>query len=142
MPAGSAVSVHGKFAIPSLDGIRTIAVMIVFIGHGLTIGGPWPGDVGVTIFFFLSGYLNTTLLRREYDKSGRISLGRFYLRRLIRIQPPALITIILVSTLGALSVLPNTQNLWGVGAEIFNVTNYYMIWTSAESGSAHAGLPP
>ncbi|WP_454170153.1 acyltransferase family protein [Microbacterium paulum] len=88
MPAGPVKSVHGAFAIPSLDGIRAAAVLIVFIGHGKTIGGPWPGDVGVTIFFFLSGYLITTLLRREYDRNGRISLGKFYLRRLLRIQPP------------------------------------------------------
>lgn len=78
MPAGPARHTHGAFTIPSLDGIRCIAVMIVFIGHGATVGGPWPGDVGVTVFFFLSGFLITTLLRREYDKTGQISLRKFY----------------------------------------------------------------
>lgn len=142
MPAGPVKSVHGAFAIPSLDGIRTAAVLIVFIGHGATIGGPWPGAVGVTIFFFLSGYLITTLLRREYDKSGRISLSKFYLRRLLRIQPPALITIAVVSLVGGFAILPSTQNFWGILAEVFNVTNYYMIWAYITTGSAHTGLPP
>lgn len=142
MPAAPTQNSHGPFTIPSLDGIRCAAVLIVFIGHGLTLGGPWPGDVGVTIFFFLSGYLITTLLRREYDKSGRISLGKFYLRRLLRIQPPALIAIALCVIVGALGLLPSTQNVWGVLAEAFNVTNYYMIWAEGATGSAHTGLPP
>ncbi|WP_342001717.1 acyltransferase [Microbacterium sp. LWH7-1.2] len=142
MPAGPVKSVHGSFAIPSLDGIRCLAVLIVFIGHGMTIGGPWPGDVGVTIFFFLSGYLITTLLRREYDKSGRISLGKFYLRRLLRIQPPALITIGIAIVIGVLGILPSTMNVWGIFAEVFNYTNYYIVYENATTGDPHLGLPP
>lgn len=142
MPAGPVKSIHGLFAIPSLDGIRCLAVLIVFIGHGMTIGGPWPGDVGVTIFFFLSGYLITTLLRREYDKSGRISLGKFYLRRLLRIQPPALITIGIAIAIGVLGILPSTMNGWGVLAEVFNYTNYYIVYENAATGDPHMGLPP
>ncbi len=142
MSAGPVKSVHGAFSIPSLDGVRCIAVMIVFIGHGLTIGGPWPGDVGVTIFFFLSGYLITTLLRREYDKNGRISLGKFYLRRVLRILPPAYIAIGLTALVGLLGILPSTMNGWGISAQVFQVTNYYMVWADATTGSAHTGLPP
>lgn len=142
MPAGPVKSVHGVFAIPSLDGIRAIAVMIVFIGHGFTIGGPWPGDVGVTIFFFLSGYLITTLLRREYDKSGRISLGKFYLRRAIRILPPAYITIAIASIIGFVGLLPSTINVWGILSEVLNYTNYYMLWALGATGDRSFGLPP
>lgn len=142
MPAGPVKSVHGAFAIPSLDGIRAAAVLIVFIGHGLTIGGPWPGDVGVTIFFFLSGYLITTLLRREYDKNARISLGKFYLRRALRILPPAYISIALTALVGLIGWLPSTQNGWGILAELLNVTNYYMIVVYALTGDPHYGLPP
>lgn len=133
---------RSAFTIPSLNGIRTIAVLVVFIGHGRTIGGPWPGDVGVTIFFFLSGYLITTLLRREYDKTGRISLGKFYLRRVLRILPPAYIAIALTALVGLLGILPSTMNGWGIGAELLQVTNYYMIWAEADTGVAHTGLPP
>src|SRR5690242_11117871 len=77
---------RAPFYIPSLDGIRALAVMIVFVAHaGL---GSWvPGGFGVTVFFFLSGYLITTLLRMEYDRSGTISLKDFYLRRVLRIFP-------------------------------------------------------
>lgn len=142
MPAGPVKSVHGAFAIPSLDGIRAIAVMVVFIGHGTFVGEWWPADLGVTIFFFLSGYLITTLLRREYDRTRRISLGKFYLRRTLRILPPAYITIALCALVGAVGLLPSTMNGWGIAAEVLNVTNYYIVWADAATGSPHTGLPP
>jgi peptidoglycan/LPS O-acetylase OafA/YrhL len=69
-----------SFYIPSLDGIRAVAFLIVFIGHA-GLGSVIPGGFGVTIFFFLSGYLITTLIRREYDKYGCFSLKQFYLHR-------------------------------------------------------------
>lgn len=126
-----------SFYIPSLDGMRAVAVMIVFVGHGALIGGPWPGHLGVTIFFFLSGYLITTLLRREYEASSRISLPSFYMRRLIRITPPALVSIILCSLAGFLLLVPSNQNVWGTLATILNYTNYYIVYSDG-----HGGLPP
>jgi hypothetical protein len=73
-----------KFYIPSLDGMRTIAFLLVFLAHtGAT--KIVPGGFGVTVFFFLSGYLITTLLRREYEKNQFINLKHFYLRRIVRI---------------------------------------------------------
>ena len=74
-------------AIPSLDGIRAVSILIVFVAH-LGYDNIVPGGLGVTVFFFLSGYLITTLLRRELAKNGAISLPQFYLRRVLRILPP------------------------------------------------------
>jgi peptidoglycan/LPS O-acetylase OafA/YrhL len=111
-------------------------VVIVFVGHGATAPGLWPGHVGVTVFFFLSGYLITTLLRRERERFGRIALSRFYLRRLLRITPPALIAVALCSLAGAAGLLPATTTGWGVLAEVFNYTNYYLVVAGRE------GLPP
>lgn len=130
-------SAHGAFTIPSLDGLRAIAVMIVFIGHCASVPGLWPGHVGVTIFFFLSGYLITTLLRREYSKTDNISLKNFYLRRLLRITPPALFSIALCVAVGAAGILPANMNGWGILAEVLNYTNYYLAYVNG-----HDGLPP
>jgi peptidoglycan/LPS O-acetylase OafA/YrhL len=127
---------HGPNSIPSLDGVRAIAVLIVFIGHGTTVPLMWPGNVGVTIFFFLSGFLITTLLRREWNKTGSISLSKFYLRRVLRILPPAYITISIAVVLGATGVLGATTTIWGVLAEVLNLTNYYLVFFGRE------GLPP
>ena len=75
-----------RFYIPSLDGLRAVSILIVFVSHaGLD---SVPGGFGVTIFFFLSGYLITTLLRREFEADGTIGLGQFYWRRAWRILPP------------------------------------------------------
>ncbi|MET3511167.1 peptidoglycan/LPS O-acetylase OafA/YrhL [Plantibacter flavus] len=102
----------------------------------MTAPGSWPGHVGVTIFFFLSGYLITTLLRREYESAGRISLSKFYLRRAIRILPPAYLAIGAGVLLGAIGVLSATTTGWGVLAEALNYTNYYLVVAGPD------GLPP
>jgi peptidoglycan/LPS O-acetylase OafA/YrhL len=85
-PAPVPRTVAGSFHIPSLDGIRAVAVSIVFVYHALH--GVIPGGFGVTIFFFLSGFLITTLLRLEAEQTGGVNLRNFYLRRTLRILPP------------------------------------------------------
>jgi peptidoglycan/LPS O-acetylase OafA/YrhL len=71
--------------IPSLYGLRGLAAMAVVLGHlGLEAFSP---TYAVICFFVLSGFLITHLLLREYDKAGEIRLGRFYLRRILRIFP-------------------------------------------------------
>src|SRR5450432_3478739 len=55
--------------IPSLDGLRAISISIVLVSHA-GYGSVVAGGLGVTIFFFLSGYLITTLLMNERERSG------------------------------------------------------------------------
>src|SRR5882757_5842758 len=68
--------------IPSLDGIRALSFFIVFLSHA-GLAGIVPGYLGLSIFFFLSGFLITTLLRIEFDRTGTISFQQFYLRRVL-----------------------------------------------------------
>ena len=56
--------------IPAIDGMRAIAILIVVTSH-LLKDGIIPGGLGVTLFFFISGYLITGLLIDEYEASGR-----------------------------------------------------------------------
>jgi len=84
-----------KFEVPALDGLRAIAFLLVFFAHA-GLSRLVPGGFGVTVFFFLSGYLITTLLRIESNKTGDISLWNFYVRRAARILPPLYITLLLV----------------------------------------------
>ncbi|HEY3711933.1 MAG TPA: acyltransferase [Amycolatopsis sp.] len=82
----------GMRRFPGLDGLRAIAATIVVFFHFAGPKWSWlTGWVGVYVFFVLSGFLITTLLLREQDRTGRISLGDFYLRRVFRILPPYLV---------------------------------------------------
>lgn len=83
-------------AIPALDGFRAIAIWFVMLSH---VGLEWviPGQFGVTLFFFLSGYLIITLLRREFLRDGTASMKAFYFRRAVRILPPLAFAIALAT---------------------------------------------
>ncbi|HEU0012631.1 MAG TPA: acyltransferase [Longimicrobium sp.] len=75
--------------IPVLDGVRALAIAIVVAAHvaPLAGGAPIAGDLGVTLFFVLSGFLITRLLLAEWGERGRVSLRDFYARRVLRIFP-------------------------------------------------------
>ncbi|HEX8704331.1 MAG TPA: acyltransferase [Myxococcaceae bacterium] len=74
---------------PGLDGLRCLSIVLVVAYHvsGLHTGFLGRGYLGVSLFFAISGFLITTLLLREQDTHGQISLGRFYARRSLRIFP-------------------------------------------------------
>ncbi|WP_154767410.1 acyltransferase family protein [Nakamurella alba] len=78
-----------------LDGIRAIAVLGVVLYHA---GVPFlPGGfLGVDLFFVVSGYLVTALLQREHDRTGRIDLRGFWLRRARRLLPALLLMLLVV----------------------------------------------
>ena len=90
---GSSIPAASDRYVKELDGLRAIAVFIVICGHYKFF--PVPGGFGVTLFFFLSGYLITTLFYSEYQSSGYIDIFRFYLRRWLRLTPPLLISVLI-----------------------------------------------
>lgn len=84
---------------PQLDGIRAVAIAMVFVSHYFV---PLvPGAFGVDVFFFLSGFLITRLLLNELQFNGSIHLGRFYLRRALRLLPAMIVMIFGVAILWA-----------------------------------------
>ncbi|SOE00955.1 acyltransferase family protein [Blastococcus haudaquaticus] len=71
-----------------LDGLRAIAILLVFTAHLRgDLFAVLHGATGVTLFFVLSGYLITTLLLREEDRTGAVDFASFYVRRTFRIYP-------------------------------------------------------
>jgi peptidoglycan/LPS O-acetylase OafA/YrhL len=78
---------------PDIEGMRAIAVVLVLLFHGY--GKPFTGGfVGVDVFFVISGFLITSLLLHEQIKDGRISIWRFYARRMRRILPASTLTVL------------------------------------------------
>ena len=72
--------------MPWLDGLRALAVAAVLAFHSGATRATG-GSVGVDVFFVLSGFLITLLLMREHAATGRLHLGRFYARRVLRLMP-------------------------------------------------------
>ena len=122
--------------IPSLDGLRTVSFAIVFIAHA-----GWnrfiPGPFGVTVFFFLSGYLITTLSRLEFERHGTVAMGKFYLRRALRILPPFYLVIALSLGLSWLHVVRPPTEPASVIALLLHYANYYIV--AHDNGGFPAG---
>lgn len=94
--------------IPQLDGFRGIAVIFVLLGHALEFNqssakltkiGSSLAQLGVFLFFVLSGFLITMLLYRERLETDEINIRRFYIRRLLRLGPALILFLLVVSTL-------------------------------------------
>lgn len=130
--------------IPSLDGLRAISIILVLISHSLPGDHPFwvhllflHADLGVRVFFVISGFLITSLLLKDH------SLKRFYVRRARRILPAFCVFLILAFLLGAPKadwpyVLTYTVNfdphpawmighLWSLSVE----EQFYILWPLA-----------
>ncbi|MGC1297760.1 MAG: acyltransferase, partial [Alloacidobacterium sp.] len=131
MPKAQAVYPGKLGYIPTLDGWRAVAILLVMLHHDrlhhfLGTAGIWLqkyGSRGVDLFFALSGLLICTRLLEEEQLTGTIRLKNFYLRRLFRIQPAVLVylaTICLLMLAGAL------QHAWGgILFGLLLVRNYF-----------------
>ena len=93
---------------PEIDGLRALAVVPVVLYHA---GLNWlaGGYLGVDVFFVVSGYLITTILRDQLA-TGTFSLSGFYLRRARRILPALLLVMIASLPLAFLTMLPRVRH--------------------------------
>lgn len=123
--------------LPGLDGLRGLAVIGVLLFHG---GFTWAqgGYLGVSTFFTLSGFLITNLLVREWDRSGTISLGRFWVRRFRRLMPAAVVAIGLVGVAWWLVGTP--EQLQNLRADMLSSLGYAANWRFLFAGRSYAEL--
>ena len=122
----SSVAVSPTPHLPSLDGIRAVSFLLVFAAHA-GLGQVVPGGFGVTVFFFLSGYLITTLLRMEYDAHGTVSLRQFYLRRALRILPPFYLVLALAALAAKLGLLAGGVSARALLGQALHLANYWIV---------------
>lgn len=122
----SPLAAQRSMYIPSLDGIRAVSFLLVFAAH-CGLENTVPGGLGVTVFFFLSGYLITTLLRTEADQTGRINIRDFYIRRVLRIFPPFYLTILFGVLLHLTKVLPGPIGS-GTLFQALHSANYWTVY--------------
>jgi peptidoglycan/LPS O-acetylase OafA/YrhL len=95
--------------IPSLDGLRAVSISLVVIYH--IWGARFPGylmstgNLGVRIFFVISGFLISGILLKEMDSTGKVSLKKFYTRRALRIFPAFYVYCIAVGVSASLGAI-------------------------------------
>lgn len=117
---------------PEIDGLRAIAVLSVLLYH---VGAPGfsGGYVGVDVFFVISGYLITRLIKEEIDLTGQFSFSSFYARRIRRLFPALAVTVLAVMAAGALLFSP--QHFQRLGSStisaVFSFSNFFFL---SESG--------
>ena len=122
---------------PSLDGLRGIAVAAV-LGYHFAPDALPGGFVGVDVFFVLSGFLLSSLLVREARETGRVGLGRFFVRRVRRLLPATLMVLLAVAAYAA---------FWAPDAELdrirrhsFGALSYTINWVFVADGTTYTDL--
>jgi peptidoglycan/LPS O-acetylase OafA/YrhL len=112
-PKHAAIRPRKSGYLPSLDGWRAIAILGVMMthdrswklfGHSLSFVMGY-GGYGVYLFFAISGFLITYRILEEEATVGHFHIGRFYVRRLFRIQPAQIAFLATVALLGAVGLL-------------------------------------
>ncbi len=95
--------------VPGLDGLRGVAVVAVLLFHGGMLRG---GFLGVDLFFVLSGFLITSLLMAEWNKTGRIDLLAFWRRRARRLLPALFALIAAIALMAVVLARPDELGSW------------------------------
>jgi peptidoglycan/LPS O-acetylase OafA/YrhL/lysophospholipase L1-like esterase len=127
--------------LPGLDGLRALAVAGVIAYHLGILGLPG-GYLGVEVFFVVSGYLITSLLAAEWDRSGSIDLKRFWLRRARRLLPAAFLLILATIAFVDLFLPSELAGLRSDALASFAyVTNWYLVFDHKSYFQA-IGRPP
>lgn len=127
--------------LPGLDGIRALAVIGVLLYHADLAWIPG-GFLGVDVFFVLSGFLITSLILEEFDRSGRIDFATFYLGRARRLLPPLVLLLAVVAVAAAFFFRDAAAQVRAdTIASIFYVNNWWYILNES-SYFEFIGRPP
>ena len=127
--------------VPGLDGIRALAVVGVLAYHA-GVGWAGGGLLGVDVFFVLSGYLITSLLVREREGSGTISLRQFWARRARRLLPALFLMLAGVAAYGRF--LTGADSLHQLRGDALSTLLYFANWHYVFAGQSyfvHYGAP-
>ncbi|HJQ43528.1 MAG TPA: acyltransferase family protein [Jatrophihabitantaceae bacterium] len=117
--------------VPALDGVRALAVLAVLASHA-GIPGVSGGFVGVDVFFVLSGFLITSLLLDERNRTGRADLAGFWARRARRLLPAALV---MITAVVAFRGLMRPDAVAGLRDDALSAALWFGNWRWATQGT-------
>lgn len=125
-----------------IDGLRTVAVMLVLVFHFDLFAVGKAGFIGVDVFFVISGFLITAIIRSDLE-AERFNFGDFLYRRIRRLYPALMATLVLTLVAGGFLFLPHRfeelaeQTLWS----LLYVVNFYF-WQNINYFGLQAGSVP
>jgi len=117
---------------PAIDGLRAVAVIAVLLFHA-DVGWAGGGYLGVSVFFTISGYVVTRSMLNRHERGSSHSVTGFYTRRLKRLIPASMMTLMLVVIMGWLGWIPAATS-----AEMHAATFHYANWYQIASGTDYA----
>ena len=125
-----------------VDGLRAIAVLSVVLYH-LGISQFSGGFVGVDVFFVISGFLITRLIRDELALTGTFSFSNFYIRRIRRLFPAFALTLVLCFIAAAFLLSDKLLAQFGESSiyALFSASNFYF-WKNTNYFMAESGVMP
>lgn len=125
-----------------IDGLRALAVLVVVFYH-LDISVFSGGYVGVDIFFVISGFLITKLLKNELEITGKLDIKDFYIRRFRRIYPALITTLIITALISSILFSPSMLKDFGgsLVSSVFSISNIYF-WDQINYFDLDAKLKP
>ena len=116
-----------------VDGLRALAVVLVLVYH-LVPGRAPGGVVGVDVFFVISGFLISALLLDERRRTGRVALGRFWVRRLRRLVPALTVAVGLTT---AAAALVGGDVLVAIRRQVLGALAFVYNWVEILAGSSY-----
>jgi peptidoglycan/LPS O-acetylase OafA/YrhL len=111
-----------------IQGIRALGLTIVFLTHAKVDAIPG-GFVGLDAFFVLSGFLITGLIVEEIERTGTVSLLKFYARRVRRLLPLAVLVLGVVTVMSALMLSPVRNDV--IAGDVVAAAFYFVNWRFA-----------
>lgn len=120
----------GAGYLPVLDGLRAASILLVVLSH-LGLDHVVPGAFGVTLFFFISGFLITRQLLSGLARHGHIDFAGFYLRRALRLMPAGLVYIAVAGAAFMAAGGAIGPAAW-LAALLYGA-NYYDLWAGFHS---------
>lgn len=134
--------------LPSLNGFRFVSILLVICGHlaiqydlfapvkHIVFLQPFlrvltNAQMGVNIFFVISGFLITTLLLKEEETSGTISWKHFYIRRILRIFPAYFFLLFVYFGLTQMGIIKLSGNSWATSLTYSKYLNWNLDWYTA-----------
>ena len=115
--------------VPALDGVRGAGVLGILFFHAGHLTGGW---LGVDLFFVLSGFLITSLLLAEFERTGSISIASFWGRRARRLLPALFAALLGVAVYAAAFASPD--QLARIRADALATLLYVANWNAIFAG--------